>query len=82
MPRDEPSLIVAPRECDKRDAQLLNGFEGPHPQEVLLQGSDEAFGEAIALGFAHEGRRSFDAETFDLALEIEMTPPSNFNHFG
>ena len=35
-----------------------------------LQGSDEALGDAIALGFAHEGRRSFDAQTLDLVLEI------------
>ena len=28
------------------------------------------FGDAIALGFAHEGRRSFDAQTLDLVLEI------------
>jgi hypothetical protein len=40
------------------------------PEQVLLQGSDEALGDAIALGFAHEGRRSFDAQTFDLVLEI------------
>jgi hypothetical protein len=70
MPRDQPSLIVAPGECDKLGAQFLDGFERPHPEQVLLQGSDEALGDAIALGFAHEGRRSFDAQTLDLVLEI------------
>ena len=63
---DEPSFIVAPGECDELGAQFLDGFERPHPEQVLLQGSDEALGDAIALGFAHEGRRSFDAQTFDL----------------
>ena len=70
MPRDEPSFIVAPGECDEFGAQVLDGFERPHPEQVLLQGSDEALGDAVALGFAHEGRRSFDAQTFDLVLEI------------
>src|ERR1700681_2475792 len=71
MARDEPSFVVAPGECDEPDAQFLDGFEGPHPEQVLLQGSDEALGDAIALGIAHEGRRSFDAQTFDLVLEID-----------
>ena len=50
MPRDEPSFIVAPGECDELGAQFLDGFEPPHPEQVLLQGSDEALGDAIALG--------------------------------
>src|ERR1700756_5371043 len=70
MPRDEPSFIVALGECDELGAQFLDGFERPHPEQVLLQGSDEALGDAIALEFAHEGRRSLDAQTFDLVLEI------------
>ena len=70
MPRDEPSFIVAPGECDELGAQFLDCFERPHPEQVFLQGSDKAFGDAVALGFEHEGRRSFDAQTFDLVLEI------------
>ena len=70
MPRDEPTFIVALGECDELGAQFLDGFERPHPEHVLLQGSDEALGDAIALGLAHEGRRSFDAQTLDLVLEI------------
>src|ERR1700685_1762823 len=66
MPRDEPTFIVALGERDELGAQFLDGFERPHPEQVLLQGSDEALGDAIALGFAHEGQRSFDAQTFDL----------------
>ena len=50
MPRDEPGFIVAPGECDEFGAQVLDGFERPHPEQVLLQGSDEALGDAIALG--------------------------------
>ena len=36
MPRDEPSFIVAPGECDELGAQFLDGFERPHPEQVLL----------------------------------------------
>ena len=70
MPRDEPGFIVAAGECDELGAQFLDCFERPHPEQVFLQGSDEALSDAVALGFAHEGRRSFDAQTFDLVLEI------------
>jgi hypothetical protein len=45
-------------------------LERPRSEQVLLQGPDEAFGDAIARGLAHEGTRSFGAQTFDLILEI------------
>ena len=51
MPRDEPGFIVAPGECDELGAQSLDCFERPHPEQVFLQGSDEALGDAIALEF-------------------------------
>jgi transposase len=35
MPRDEPSFIVAPGECDDLGAQFLDGFERPHPEQLL-----------------------------------------------
>ena len=37
---------------------------------ILLQGSDEALCDAVALGFSHEGGRSFDPQALDFALEI------------
>src|SRR6478735_492056 len=51
-------------------AQLFDGVEGMHPEEVLLQGADEAFGDAVALGLADEGGRALDAEEGDLVLEV------------
>ena len=39
MPRDEPSFIVAPCEFGELGAQFVDGFERPHPEQVLLQGS-------------------------------------------
>jgi hypothetical protein len=71
MPGDDPSFIVAPGECDELGAQVPRLFERPQPKQVFLHGSDEALGGAVALGFAHEGRRSFDAQTFDLVPEID-----------
>jgi hypothetical protein len=47
MPRDEPSFIVAPGECDELGAQFLDGFERPHPEQVLLQ---DPMGRWIATG--------------------------------
>jgi hypothetical protein len=51
-------------------AQLLDGGEAAHPQEVLLQGPDEPFGAAVALGLTHEGGRTLDAEEAELALIV------------
>ena len=64
MPRYEPGFIVAPGECDELGAQFLDCFERPHPEQVFLQGSDEALGDAVALGLAHQGRRSFVSGVF------------------
>src|SRR3954447_3441855 len=55
VPGDEPSFVVVPGELDERGSQFFDGIEGPHPQQVLLQGSDESLCDAIALGFSHEG---------------------------
>ena len=41
VPGDEPSFVVVSGERDERGSQVFDGIEGPHPQQVLLQGSDE-----------------------------------------
>src|SRR3954453_5885017 len=43
--------------------QTNRATAGPHPQEVLLQGSDEALGAAVSFWRANEGWRAFEAET-------------------
>ena len=48
----------------------VDGVEGVHPEEVLLQGADEAFRDTIALGLANEGGRALDAKEGDLVLEV------------
>ena len=44
MPFDQPSGVVALAEREQRLAQILDRVESLHPQEIFLQGSDEAFG--------------------------------------
>ena len=57
MAGDQPVTVVPGGEIEQRQAQRLDGFEVAHPEQVLFQRSDEAFGDAVALGLAHEGRR-------------------------
>jgi hypothetical protein len=47
VPSDEPSFVVASGEVDECGSQLFDGVEGPHPQQVLFQGSDEALSDAV-----------------------------------
>src|SRR5215212_6353493 len=67
---DQPCGVVSLAALEQRPAQLFDGVEGPHPQEVLLQGTDESLGAAVALGGADERGRAFDAEEGDLPLEV------------
>src|SRR5918912_846090 len=49
VPLDEPGRVVGLAELEQRHAQVLDGVEGPHPEQVLLEGADEALGAAVAL---------------------------------
>lgn len=49
---------------------FLDGLETADPKEIFLEDADKAFGDAVALGFAHIGRRVLDAEKGDLLLEV------------
>ncbi len=53
---DQPLLVVALAEFFEPFGQLHQGFEMPHPQELLLQSAEEASDRAVASGLAHEGR--------------------------
>jgi hypothetical protein len=69
VPLDRPSRVVGLAELEQRQAELLDGVEGPDPEEILLEGADEAFGASIPLGRADGGGRAFDAEEAQLSLE-------------
>jgi hypothetical protein len=67
---DQPVLVVGCPEVDQGLAELFDGVEGSHPQQVLLEGPDEPLGASVALGRPDEGRRGRDAQPSDLALEV------------
>src|SRR3954452_7392059 len=69
MPFDEPDRVVDLPKNEQRLTELLDGVEGAHPEQVLLQGPDEALGAAIPLGSPHEGGRACDAQEGKLLLE-------------
>ena len=50
---EQPRGVVGALEVEQREPQLLHVLEGPDPQELLLQGPEEALGDAVALGRAH-----------------------------
>ena len=51
-------------------AQILDGLKSPHPEQVFLEDAHEPLGDAVALGFAHVGRRVLDSQEGDLPLEV------------
>src|SRR4051794_3253462 len=69
MPFDEPGRVVALPKDQQRLTELLDGVKGAHPEQVLLQGPDEALGAAVPLRGPHEGRRTLDAEEGKFLLE-------------
>src|SRR3954467_11143534 len=69
MPFDEPGRVVDLSKDEQRLTELLNGVEGPHPEQVLLQGPNEALGAAIPLRRPHEGGRTRDAQEGEFLLE-------------
>ena len=70
VPLDQPVFIVGLPEPDEGQAKLLDGAEGPDPQEVLLQRADEALGAAVAFRRTDEVRGRGGAEPGDLLLEV------------
>src|SRR3954469_2766673 len=69
MPFDEPGRVVALPKDEQRLTELLDGVEGPHPEQVLLEGANKALRAAIPLGRPHEGRRACDAQEAEFLLE-------------
>src|SRR4028119_144544 len=69
MPFDEPGRVVNLPKDEHRLTELLDGVEGAHPQEVLLQGPNEALRTATARRGSHEGRRALDTQEGKFLLE-------------
>ena len=53
---DEPRLVVDGCPGNEGLSQILDGVEVSDPEQLLLQGADEALGAAVALGSLDEGR--------------------------
>ncbi|RLT36023.1 MAG: hypothetical protein DWI59_00280 [Chloroflexi bacterium] len=70
MPFDQPLLVVALREGDKREAEFLDRGEGLDPPQLPLQGADEALGTAVALGSGDKRRCGTDAQEAQLVLKM------------
>src|SRR3954447_26929498 len=69
MPFDEPDRVVDLPKAEQRLTELLDGVEGAHPEQVLLQGPDEALGAAVALGRPPKSGGGSHGEEGKLLLE-------------
>src|SRR5487761_284718 len=67
---DQPLTVVLVLELEQGQPQLLDGGEVADPEQLLLEGSDEALRNSIALGLAHEGGAGLDAEKAQLGLVV------------
>src|SRR5687767_1753042 len=70
MAPDQPSFVVGPLEVEQGETELLDGVEGPDPEQVLLERPDEALGAAVPFGRPDKGGRRGGAEPGDLLLEV------------
>jgi hypothetical protein len=50
MALDDPGPVVGVLEDEEREAELLDGVEAAHPEQVLLERADEALDAAVASG--------------------------------
>ena len=62
MPSNQPGLIVLTLELVQRQTEIFHGIKGLEPQQVLLEGADEAFCTAVAFEFADKGGRTGDTQ--------------------
>src|SRR3954469_1142583 len=69
MPFDQPGGVVALPKDEQCLTELFDGVEGAHPEQVLLQGPDEALRTAVPLRRPHEGGRTRDTQEGKLLLE-------------
>ena len=68
--RQHPLLVVRSLKLEQGEAEFLDRFEAPHPQEILLSRPDETLRDPITFGLSHEARGTLNPEERDLLLEI------------
>ena len=64
---DAPLFVAGLLDRGPGLAQILGGVEPADPEEGFLQRPDEAFGAAVALGGAQDGREVLGSEKAGLA---------------
>lgn len=69
MALDQPLVVLEIGPGEQREAQLLDGREGRHPQQLFLERADHALGAAVTYVRSYELRARFDAEERELVLE-------------
>ena len=68
----EPAFVVEDAPFLEGLVEFLDGVEVADPEELFLEGSDEALGDAVALGFADEGGAGPDTEKADFLLKCRL----------
>jgi len=72
-PPDDPVVVEALGELPEGPVEFLDGVEGPEPEELFLEGSDEPpqpeLGASVPFGLPDEGRAGGDADGLELVLE-------------
>jgi hypothetical protein len=68
-PPDDPVLVEAVPEFAQCAVEFCDRAEAPQPEQLLLQGADEALDAPVAFGLSHEGRARLDADGLELVLE-------------
>jgi hypothetical protein len=68
-PLDEPGGVIDVTEGEQREPEFFDGGEGPDPEQVFLERSDEALCAAISLRRTDESWRALNAQEAHLGLE-------------
>src|SRR5262249_420819 len=66
----QPVVVVPPLELLEGLDQLDDGGEVADPEQVLFEGPDKAFGDAVALRLPDEARRAGHPQESQLLLEV------------
>ena len=66
---EDPVLVESLGELAKGEVELLDGLEGPDPQDLLFERADEPLDAAAPLRLPDEGGAGLDADDLELILE-------------
>ena len=67
---NQPVLVVESAKLFQCPNQFRDRLEVPDPQQLLLEGPEEAFNTAIAFRLANECRRRLDPQEGEFVLQV------------